>query len=163
MTRPDPTAWKCWRDPRHVTVPHKKFGWPVCKDCLAKPSYPERFGYLPEDFEVAVFVPDDGLARRLSLAARTAVVGMPHINEGRVEIYYEGWINGPAQYGDRDARGLWEAGVEHAAGREVVRYPTSAKSVVAQTDLTVVGSYLPKTKRLVIDDEATLNAWLEVR
>jgi hypothetical protein len=145
---------------------HGVFDWPICVDCEASPSYPDRYAYLDPYLELDLYVPapntDASASPRLAtLAPRTAIVGRPHLDPGRVEVYYEGWVNGPAQYGDRDARGLWEAGVEHAAGRMVVRYPTVAKSVVGISDLVYVGGYWPVQKRLVVTDEAALTAWLE--
>ena len=160
MTTPDPNAWKCWRDPRHETMVSRVLGWPRCLDCGASPSYADRWTYVDEYLELAVYVP--AADRLATVAPRSAIVGpIHHDGDHRIEVYLEGWVNGPAQYADRDARGLWEAGVGHAAERLVVQYPTVAKIEVPWSDLLPVANFWPKQKRIVVHDEDSLNTWLE--
>lgn len=160
-TPPDRAAdWTCWRDPAHETWKHDLFGWPSCRDCGAGPSYLDRFAQLPEDLAVGVYVPAPDARFGAVLAPRSAIVGLPEIDGVSTKVYYEGWVNGPAQYGDRDARGLWEAGVDHAAGRMVTRYPTIATAVVADTDLVRVGTFWPMPRRIEVTDEDAMAAWL---
>mgnify|MGYP001765174084 CR=1 FL=1 len=154
------TTWTCWRDPAHDTTELTRLGWPECGVCGAGPSYPDRFEYVPNACEVAVYVPAPGSSGRF--APRSAVVGYP-TDDGQVRVYFEGWVYGPAQYGERDTRGLWEAGVDHAAGRMIVSYPTVATGVYPAESLIRVGTHWPKQLRTVVDDEDALTAWLNAR
>jgi len=156
------SQFTCWRDPAHQAVNQTIYGWPQCGICRAAPPYHERPSYLHEDFVLGLYVPADGRATAI-IAERSAVVGLPDGGEGDdawTQIYYEGWINGPMQYGDRDARGLWEAGVEHAASRMVTAYPTVAQANLPAGTLQYVGLYWPVDKRIVVDNEGALERWL---
>lgn len=151
-------VWQCWRNPQHQDTVITDFGWPCCADCGAAPAYHERVSYLPADLELPVFVPRSD---RALIAPRSAVVG--HLDPdgtGRFVVHYEGWVHGPAQYGERDARGLWEAGVEHAAGRKVTAYPTMAVATFPANELHQVGTYRVSDKRVDVTDEAALAQWL---
>lgn len=152
--------WTCWRDPTHATAA-TIFGWPQCLTCRAAPPYHERPSYLPEDLKLVIYVPTEDPRMRAVIAPRSAIVGLPVGGSGeRTSIYYEGWVNGPMQYADRDARGLWEAGVEHAAGRMVTDYPTVAQANVLSRRLKRVGMYHPRTHQIDVADEGALDAWL---
>lgn len=153
-----PWEWECWRDPSHE-VGKSPLGWPQCKVCRAAPPYHERPNYVPDNLMLGVFVPKRRTSAMLMISARSGVVG--YWVGQRVMTYYEGWANGPMQYADRDARGLWEAGIEHAAGRLITDYPTVAQGFFPGDDLIQIGFYNPKTKRLIVNDEAALNEWLE--
>lgn len=163
-TRPDPSAWTCWRDPRHDNIfASEPFGWPVCGVCQASPAYHDRMAYLPEDLTLPVYVPSPDSRARAFVSPRSALVGDPTtspFDRAKVAVHYEGWVNGPAQYGDRDARGLWEAGAEHAAGRKVTGYPTSAVALLPVAEMVQVGTYTVATRQVVVTDEAALTAWL---
>ena len=73
---------------------------------------------------------------------------------------YEGWINSPMQYGDRDARGLWEAGVYHAADRLITDYPTVARAHLRASSLQYIGLYWPRQQRMEVENEEALERWL---
>lgn len=161
------TSWTCWRNPEHDRVNTTMFGWPQCAICRAAPEFHERPNYLPENFVLGIYVPVDGDALRrraiAMIAPRSAVVGLHDGGDGddaRIQVYYEGWTNGPMQYADRDARGLWEAGVYHAASRMVTGYPTIAQAYLPADQLAYVGLYYPKTKRIIVDADQRLAEWL---
>ena len=120
------TTWTCWRDPAHDQIAfHDTFGWPQCMVCRAAPPYHERTEYLDERLNLTLYVPVHGGFIERIAAPRSAVEGLPAGDE-RAVVYIEGWINGPMQYADSDVRGLWEAGVEHAASRMDTAYPTAS-------------------------------------
>lgn len=150
-------TWECWRDPSHHDVVTTPFGWPQCGVCRAAPPYHERPAYLPAGFTVNLYTPVPG-SRPFLFAPRSGIVGVPL--GSRVNVYYEGWVHGPAQYADRDSRGLWEAGIEHAASRMITGYPTVAQACLPTDALAQVGTYDPRTKQVTVDDEPALNAWL---
>jgi len=153
------TDWTCWRDASHTVTTHD-FGWPQCLDCHAAPAYYERPAYLDERLELTIYVPDSaGIANMM--APRSALVGGVSAGGERVLVHFEGWVNGPAQYADRNARGLWEAGVEHAASRLVTDYPTSACMTPKVVELCAVGTYNPTTHVVTITNEEALNSWLK--
>lgn len=153
----------CWREPQHTQISTTLFGWPQCATCRAAPPYHERPDYLVPGFALGLYVPTGPLAA--IVAPRSGVVGLPDgadrdDPEARVSIYYEGWTNGAMQYEGRDAQGLWEAGVEHAASRMVTSYPTIACALPRASELTYFGLYWPKTKRMEIDFPEVLERWL---
>lgn len=151
-------SFTCWRDASHTTIkPHPKFGWPECVTCRAAPSYAERPDYLPDDFTLTVYVPDTDLYRGL-VARGSGIVGLP--NPERITVYYEGWIHGAAQYEGLDARGKWEGGLLHAAGRMVVNYPTTAALSLPVAELKAIGTYHYKSRTVTVTDEAALTEWL---
>lgn len=154
--------WTCWRDPTHEPISTTIYGWPQCSVCRAAPEFHERAKYLPDNFALGLYVPVDRRAR-VFIAERSAIVGLPNGGEGEddyTEVYYEGWVNGPMQYGDRDPRGLWEAGVEHAGSRMVCRYPTVAMAYLPSVSLKCIGLYFPKFKTIEVNNEDLLEGWL---
>lgn len=156
------STWTCWRDAAHE-VTTSKFGWPQCTVCRAAPPYHERPDWLPNDFELGIYVPNTASWKGTAIIApRSGVVGLPAGGDW-IDISYEGWINGPMQYGDRDARGLWEAGIEHAAGRMITDYPTIARAHLPSNSLVRIGLYYPKTRLvgLFSEGEDRLSEWLE--
>ena len=160
---PQVADWTCWRDPAHHVDVRPSLGWPQCTVCGAAPAYHKRPAYLPGGFLLTVYVPAKGWATRSDpigqIAARSAIVGIPD----DPTVYFEGWTHGPAQYGDRDAHGLWEAGIEHASSRLVTAYPTTAIVHLggARADaLRRVGSYDPRRRSLDVTDEAAVTWWL---
>ncbi len=75
----------------------------------------------------------------------------------RVEIDYEGNLYDMPplrEYAER---------VRHAAGRHVIRYPTTARAVVHPGDLVRVGRYVPRDHALTVEDRAALERWLEAK
>lgn len=155
------SAWVCWRDPSHLTRTRPVLGWPECSICGAKPDYHERFTLLPENLSVQVYVLTSTTRDRGGLAPASAIVSlMPSPDDAYVTVYYEGWVHGAAQYAERDLLGRWEAGVDHAAGRLVTDYPTSAMTGLPAAALHVVGSYQPVARRLTLTDEPALARWL---
>jgi hypothetical protein len=142
-----------------VTTTPPDFGWPRCRDCGAAPDYHERPSYLDERLELTLYVPRRRKSFAVMVAPRSAIVGLA-MGEDRLLVYLEGWINGPMQYADRDARGLWEAGVEHAASRMVCQYPTSSMLSPKADELDTIGTYNPTTRTITVTDEEALNAWL---
>jgi len=159
--RPDPNDFTCWRDPRHTAISTTVFGWPMCDFCRAAPPYHERPQYLSDDFVLGIYVPTGPAT--VMIAPRSGVVGLPDGGDGdeaRTEVYFEGWVNGAMQYADRDVRGQWQAGIEHAASRMVCRYPTVATALLCPAMLQYVGLYWPATKQIAIDNNEVLNGWL---
>jgi len=155
------TDWTCWRDPSHTTISTTLFGWPQCSVCRAAPAFHERPAYLHSNFVLGIYVPLD--RARSMIAPRSGVVGLPDGGDGEddwTNVYYEGWVNGPMQYAGRDVRGLWEAGVEHAASRMVTSYPTVAQAHFPSKLVKCIGLYNPAAKTFNVHDEETLNAWL---
>lgn len=150
-------TWACWREATHP-VTNTLWGWPQCARCGAAPQYHERGRYLYEDLTLTIFVPNGETPAVLGLEPRTALVGI--VDETHVDVYYEGWKHGAAQYEGRDARGKWEAGVQHAADRMVTAYPTSARAFMGTTHLTPVGTYRPSTDTIEVFDEEALESWL---
>jgi hypothetical protein len=153
------TEWTCWRDASHETTIHPDFGWPRCAECGAAPEFHERPSYLDERLELTIYIPNRGHSFIGAMVApRSGIVGLP-MGE-RALVYYEGWVNGPAQYADRDVRGLWEAGIEHAAGRMVCQYPTVALMSPKVDELEAIGTYNPTTRVVTVTDEKALEGWL---
>lgn len=151
--------WVCWRDASHP-VAASVFGWPQCTICLARPPYYERAEGLRDDLVLEVYVPvGDAPAR---IAPGSAIVGQAPQDE-RITVHYEGWVHGAAQYAHLDARGQWQAGVEHAAGRLVCAYPTAATAHLPRQTLKPIGTYHPTTRALIVNDEEALDAWLNPR
>lgn len=156
------TPWVCPNGADHF-VNTTMFGWPICSECRQAPPYHERFAYLPDNFALAVYVPAGAIGM---ITPASAIVGLPNGGDGEddwTEVHFEGWVNGPMQYADRDARGLWEAGVLHAAGRLVTDYPTSARMSIQSTKLDQIGIYFPKRDEIQIDSEILLTEWLEIQ
>lgn len=154
------STWACWRDATHE-VAATQYGWPQCVVCRAAPPYHERPDWLPDDFALGIYLPTDWRPTAI-IAPRSGIVGLP-VGDGQqwIDIYYEGWINGPMQYDDRDARGLWEAGVQHAASRMVTNYPTIACAHMYASSLVRIGTYYPKAvRRIELTDESKLEEWL---
>ena len=156
------TGWPCPRDASH-DVNETIFGWPQCFVCRAAPDYHERRKMMRPDFVLGIYVPVDGRSTAI-IAPRSAVVGLPNGGDDEddwTEVYYEGFLNGPYQYGDRDARGLWEAGVGIAADRMVTRYPTIATAHLPSPTLKFVGLFGVAENKIAVDNEDALNTWLE--
>lgn len=122
-------------------------------------SYPERMqARAAEGASLTIYVPKPG--QQGSIRPRSAIVGDPKPGTGEVLAYLEAWIHGPAQYGHLDARGLWEAGVVHAAGRCFTRYPTVARAACMLHDLIAVGTIEADGNRITITDEEAVQTWL---
>lgn len=121
-------------------------------------TYPQRWQMAVADQEsMTIFVPAvEGL---FTVAPRSAIVGK-HLTGLRYLCHYEGWVHGAMQYADLDARGQWEAGVRHAAGRALTDYPTRARMVVPGAWLQAVGTYHAAADSIDITDEEALNTWL---
>jgi hypothetical protein len=162
----DISTWACWRDATH-SVAASKYGWPQCTVCMAAPPYHERPEWLPDNFMLGIYLPsrdEAGWKANAIISTRSAIVGLPVGYEQRwIDAYFEGWLNGPMQYRDRDARGLWEAGIFHAASRMVTNYPTIACAHLPTEALTCIGNYRPKERHLHIDSEGivALDEWLK--
>jgi len=153
--------WTCWRDSAH-TVNQTIFGWPKCFDCGAAPDYPVRFELLHERFALGLYIPHPEAGTQ-TIKPGSGIVGLPEdaeVGDPWIKLYYEGWVYGAMQYEGRDARGKWEAGVEHAAERMVCAYPTAGQIMVPQVDVQIVGLYFPKTKTFQVDNDNLLNRWL---
>lgn len=118
--------------------------------------YHERFARVKHAL-VRVFVPAD--LSSTSIAPRAGIVGV-ETGDGHVLAYFEGWIHGAMQYADLDARGQWEAAVDHAAGRMLTGYPTSAMRAFPAAELVEIGIYDPAARSIDVTDEATLATWL---
>lgn len=154
-------TWTCWRNPTHTEIEHHEtFGWPQCMECGAAPQYFERTEYLDERLNLTLYVLKPEATHLATIVhPRSGIVGLPAGPE-RTIVYIEGWRNGPMQYGDRDARGLWEAGVEHAASRMVTAYPTVACLSPRSEDLEAIGTYNPTTHHFDVENEEALATWL---
>lgn len=154
--------WKCWRVAEHY-VNETIYGWPQCFECGAAPPYHERSEFVRDDFALGIYVLLDHPLKG-AIAPHSGIVGLHNGGVGedsKVELYFEGWTNGPMQYADRDVRGLWEAGVAVAANRMITRYPTVATCVAPNTALQGVGLFQVKTNTIIVDNEQALAAWLE--
>lgn len=127
-------------------------------------SYPDRWKMaVAVNAQLNVYVPKPGSRTGLLLAPRSGIVGLPYDTADKVMIYFEGWVNGAAQYENLDAFGKWEAGVEHAAGRMLTEYPTIAMRVVDEDELKLVGYYHCSNadgERIRLFDEEEVRAWL---
>lgn len=127
-------------------------------------TYAERWTQAVEQLkQLVIYVPvTDGLA---GIAQGAGIVGERDPSApGRVLVHYEGWVHGAAQYADLDARGRWEAGVEHAAGRALTQYPTVARASLPKRDLIAVGAYHccnEPGNRALVWDESRLQAWID--
>jgi hypothetical protein len=99
-----------------------------------------------------VYVPRESTL--LNIAPGSAIVGVAYDGqpEGRSLIYYEGGIH------DTTPR-PYEEMVYHAADRMAVDYPTVAKAVVDTADLVKVGYFDYTTTKLMVTDQAALDAW----
>lgn len=100
-----------------------------------------------------VYVPRGGALSTIKRGS--GIVGVKgHGVEDRTLIYYEGDV-----YRMEDKRRPYEELVYHAADRMAVDYPTIAKAMVKTTDLLEVGTFDYATQRLVVTDQAALDAW----
>ncbi|NUS02039.1 MAG: hypothetical protein HOV97_05690 [Nonomuraea sp.] len=164
--RPDPNDFRCWRDPEHKVVNTSVYGWPFCMTCRAAPPFHERREYLHANFAVALYVPTDWRGNAI-IAKRAGIVGLPNEavdsadgDDGWVNLYFEGWVNGAMQYEGSTPRQLWEAGVYHAADRMVTDYPTIARAHLPQSALRYIGIYRPKGGTFDVHDNEALEEWL---
>lgn len=160
--RPDAGEWRCWRRPGHRTRKHEVFGWPLCADCRAKPPFHERFTMLDPALTVGVYVPaPDATGLDARIAPGSGIVGVvDDATDPRMLVHYEGWVHDPGSYADLDVHGRWQAGVEHAAQRMVIEYPTAASARLVRTSLVQVGEYQPTTRTLDLTEPETLARWL---
>jgi hypothetical protein len=156
------TSFKCWRDATHKVAPHPTYHWPRCIVCGAAPAYHERPRYLPDDFTLNLYVPatagHGGVVggSLLTIKHGSGIVGLP-TRSGDVEICYEGFIFEPGLITDA-AR--WRYAVLHAAGRQIVAYPTVARMWVPADNLIEVGTYNPTHDSFSITNRGPLVAWI---
>lgn len=94
--------------------------------------------------EIVVYVPSGGHPASAGIARGSAIVGHPYPDENEVRIYFEG-----ALYGQVGMATLADRAV-YAWGRLVMRYPTTAASVVPREALTAVGTLDPVAGRIVL-------------
>lgn len=118
--------------------------------------YHERFARVKHSL-VRVFVL--AASSKSSLAPRSGIVGV-EMADGHILAYYEGWVHGAMQYADLDVRGQWEAAVDHAAGRMLTGYPTSAMRSFEPSELVEVGIYDPAARSIEITDPEAVDSWL---
>lgn len=124
----------------------------------APSSYPDRWQQaVDRGAELGIYVPAPGTD--LPIAPRSGIVGDAH-TAGTLLCHYEGWLYGAAQYAHLDARGKWEAGVRHAAGRALTRYPTVAQRLVKMKQMIRVGTYYAATDTIELTNEAEVDRWL---
>lgn len=130
-------------------------------------GYPQRHALVAaEGATLTVYVPSEQGAAAHVVAPRSGIVGQPYAAPlvagpaALVLIDFEGWVHGAAQYEHLDARGKWEAGVRHAAGRAFVEYPTIARRVVTPNLLEAVGTIAAAGDALTITNEAAVRRWL---
>ena len=124
-------------------------------------SYPDRWKKAVADGkQLSIYIPKFGkdVAR---IKKGSGIVGEP-IGDGKVLVYFEGWVNGAMQYSHLDARGQWEAGVDHAAGRMLTEYPTIAKAIVDEDDLITVGYFHPGNRddKVRVFDDTSVMWWI---
>lgn len=121
-------------------------------------SYPDRWiKQVAEEATLAIFVLKEGATS--TIAPHSGIVGRTVV-AGTALCHYEGWVHGAAQYADRDARGRWEAGVRHAAGRALTDYPTVARQTIRLDGLVRVGTYHAANDRIEITNETEVQRWL---
>lgn len=121
-------------------------------------SYPDRWkDAVRQGAMLIVFVPKP--EANTGIAPHSGIVGAPLV-DGTVLVHFEGWVHGAMQYAHLDARGKWEAGVKHAAGRALTHYPTVARRVLRLEDLNAVGTYIAAEDRIDLTDEPEVERWL---
>lgn len=99
-----------------------------------------------------VYVPKPGVATHI--APGSGIVGVTNdgLEDGRTLVYYEGGLY------DSKPR-AYETLVYHAADRMAVDYPTIAKAVLKSSDLVTIGYFDYAANKLVVVDQAALDAW----
>lgn len=126
-------------------------------------SYPDRWKMaVTEHKQLTIYVPAEGGITGRVLAPRSGIVGEV-MTDGKVLVYFEGWVVSAYQYESLDARGKWEAGVETAAGRMLTEYPTIARRAVNADELIAVGYYHCSNgpgERIRIFQEDEVAKWL---
>lgn len=109
--------------------------------------------------EIVVYLPASGHPATEGIHPGSAIVGRPEPGADVVRIYYEG-----ALYGSTGMRTLADRAV-HACGRLQQSYPTVAARVVPRDAVTVVGTFDPRSKRIMLtgsQSERAVAAWLDV-
>lgn len=109
--------------------------------------------------EIVVYVPAGGHPATAGIARGSAIVGAPEPGSDEVRIYFEGGI-----YGQIGMETLADRAV-YASGRLRQRYPTLAKRMVPREALVAVGSFHPRTGRIILTGEqsaAAVATWLGV-
>jgi hypothetical protein len=81
----------------------------------------------------------------------SGIVGAADPETGRVVIDYEGNLHGAANLT------TWEACVRHAAGSHRVRYPTVARTMVAEAELVKVGEL--DGDEILVTDKDLVDEW----
>lgn len=105
--------------------------------------------------ELRIYVPAPGTFMRRWIIPGSGIVGRPRGSQ--VLIDYEGRKYNPVNIK------TWEDMVFHAAGRHISEYPTVARALVQEEELTPVGWFRCqddwKQKTYEIEDAAALEAW----
>lgn len=87
------------------------------------------------------------------IAKASGIVGTGEVKDGLTTIYFEGNLYGAENVVRYDQK------VEHAAGRLVEKYPTTAKMMLKPEHLTQVGTYDSESHVLDVTDPDALEAW----
>jgi hypothetical protein len=107
--------------------------------------------------EIVVYLPAPGHPATEEIQSGSAIVGRPEPGADTVRVYYEG-----AFFGQVNMRTLADRAV-HACGRLQHDYPTVAAKVVPRDALTVVGTFDPRSGRIMLtgmQSERAVADWL---
>lgn len=116
-------------------------------------------GARPASPEVVVYVPAGGHPATEGVARGSAIVGRPDPGSEEVTVHFEGAIHWQADMGTLADRAL------HAYERLRDAAPTVAARTVPREALVVVGTFHPRTGRIILTGEVSaeaLAAWLGV-
>jgi hypothetical protein len=132
---------------------------------FAQADYPTRWELAVDaDVTLDVAVPSGRAVAHAVPGSALVLSPWDETSDSTVTVYFEGWVNLiPDEYADMDERARWNHAVSHAAGRAVVRYPTTAITTVHPDELVVVGRYSTATGDVTVFDEPALSAWLAVQ
>jgi hypothetical protein len=111
----------------------------------------------PAPREVVVYVPTGGHPSTEGIARGSAIVGLPDPGTEEVRVYFEGAIYGQVNMGTLADRAA------HAYGRLRDDAPTVAARLVPREALVAVGTFDPRTGRILLAGDKSIAAvatWL---
>ena len=107
--------------------------------------------------EIVVYLPNGGGRATADIARGSAIVGQPEFGSKEVTIYFEGSI-----YDQENVRTLADR-ANHAAGRMIQRYPTTAMRAVPREVLMAVGTFDIRRRQIILTgphSEGAVAEWL---
>jgi len=105
---------------------------------------------------VRLYIPKLATPAAVIIKAKSAIVGVPSGDTERVEIYYEGNVNGACNLTRFAER------CQCAFGRLATNYPTVAHMMASRNDLEPVGFFYPQEKIVAITDVEKFKHWLGI-